>query len=180
MVFPHVLSWMIDNPLRRAILSPEEFARRLSLRGDETILELGPGSGYFSVSLARALPHGRLHLLDVQAEMLEKVRRKMERSRIENMEFTLLDAGAKFPFPDSHFDVAVMVSVLGEVADQASCLASLYRVLRPAGLLAIHESIPDPDLIPFERLTALVTKHGFVPSERFGSMYNYTALFRKS
>jgi len=75
MVFPHVLSWMIDNPLRRAILSPEEFARRLSLRGDETMLELGPGSGYFSVSLARALPHGRLHLLDVQAEMLEKVRR---------------------------------------------------------------------------------------------------------
>ena len=179
MIFPHFLSWLIDNPLRRAILSPEEFARRLSLQGDETVLEVGPGSGYFSASLARALPHGRLYLLDVQAEMLEKVRRKMERSGIENVDFTLLDAGAKFPFPDSHFDVAVLVSVLGEVADQSSCLASLYRVLRSGGLLGIHESLPDPDLIPFEDLTALVRTHGFVAAGRFGGAYNYTALFRK-
>lgn len=179
MVFPHVFSWLIDNPLRRVIISPEEFAQRLSLRGDEAVLEVGPGSGYFSVPLARALPQGRLHLLDVQLEMLEKVRRKIERLGIDNVEFTRLDAGAIFPFPDSHFDVAVLVSVLGEVADQASCLASLYRVLRPDGVLAIHESIPDPDLIPFGVLTALVVAHGFVPARRFGGAYNYTALFTK-
>jgi ubiquinone/menaquinone biosynthesis C-methylase UbiE len=180
MVFPHALSWLIDNPLRRAIISPEEFTRRLSLRGDEAVLEVGPGSGYFSVSLARELRRGRLHLLDVQMEMLDKVRRKTERLGIDNVEFTRLDAGAAFPFPDSHFDLAVLVSVLGEVADQASCLASLHRVLRPDGVLAIHESVPDPDLIPFDVLTALVTAHGFVPARRFGGAYNYTALFSKS
>ena len=177
MPFPHQFSRLIDNPLRRFIIAPGKLVLRLSLRGDERILELGPGSGYFSGHLAEAVPKGILHLLDVQPQMLEKARRRLLASGIDNVAYTTLDAGGSFPFADSHFDVAVMVSVLGEVANQRSCLDSLARVLRDNGLLAIHESIPDPDMISFDRLVALVEPSGFALSARTGPAWNYTALF---
>lgn len=109
--------------------------------------------------------------------MLEKAKRKLQASGIDNVAYMTLDAGGSFPFPDSHFDAAVMVSVLGEVANQRSCLDSLARVLRNKGLLAIHESIPDPDIIGFDRLVALVEPNGFTLTARTGPAWNYTALF---
>lgn len=55
-VFPHQFSWLIDNPLRRLVLSPETLAKRLPLSDSSRILELGPGSGYFSAALAARVP----------------------------------------------------------------------------------------------------------------------------
>ena len=177
MPFPHQFSRLIDNPLRRFIIAPGKLVLRLSLRGDERILELGPGSGYFSGHLAEAVPKGELHLVDLQPQMLEKAKRKLQASGMDNVAYTTLDAGGSFPFPDSHFDVAVMVSVRGEVANRRSCLDSLARVLRDNCLLAIHESIPDPDMIGFDRLVALVEPSGFALTARTGPALNYAALF---
>lgn len=46
--FPHELSWLIDNPLRRLFVSPAELADRLPVHRGSQMLEIGPGSGYFS------------------------------------------------------------------------------------------------------------------------------------
>src|SRR4029453_700291 len=50
--YPHQLSFLIDNPLRRLLISPSQFADRLSLNESSRVLEIGPGSGYFSVEIA--------------------------------------------------------------------------------------------------------------------------------
>ena len=71
-VFPHQLSWIIDNPLRRLIISPETLAERLTLSDSSRILELGSGSGYFSAALAAHVPNGWLEMFDLQPEMLAK------------------------------------------------------------------------------------------------------------
>ena len=105
MPFPHQFSRLIDNPLRRFIIAPGKLVLRLSLRGDERILELGPGSGYFSGHLAEAVPKGELHLVDLQPQMLEKAKRKLQASGMDNVAYTTLDAGGSFPFADHHFDV---------------------------------------------------------------------------
>jgi ubiquinone/menaquinone biosynthesis C-methylase UbiE len=175
--FPHELSWLIDNPVRRALLDPETLAARLPLREDARVLELGPGSGFFSAALARRLPRGRLELVDVQPEMLEKAREKLDSQGFTNIGYTAADADTDLPFPDADFDLALLVAVLGEISDKVTCITSLRRVLRAAGVLAIHEHLPDPDFIPFERLRALVQPLGFVLRERLGPKWNYTATF---
>ena len=76
--FPHQLSCLIDNPLRRLLLTPAQLANRLPLTESSHVLEVGPGSGYFSAELARRVPQGRLELLDLQPEMLAKARRKLQ------------------------------------------------------------------------------------------------------
>lgn len=80
-VFPHQLSWLIDNAARRLIVSPRTVADRLSLTPASRLLEIGPGSGYFSGEFAKRLPRGRLELFDLQPEMLAKAKAKLHCGR---------------------------------------------------------------------------------------------------
>jgi ubiquinone/menaquinone biosynthesis C-methylase UbiE len=177
--FPHQFAWLLHFPLRRAISSPKRLVERLPLRENSSVLEVGPGSGYFSVELARHLPNGVLHLVDLQPEMLAKARRKLTAGGYCNVRYAAVDASTVLPFMGSQFDVVLLASVLGEVSDQDACLASLHHVLRPDGVLAVHESVPDPDRIPFSDLVALARRHDFELGARHGSRFSYMALFRK-
>ena len=176
--FPHWLSFLIDNPLRGLLISPATLAERLSLRPEARILEVGAGSGYFSTELAKLVPLGHLEILDLQAEMLAKARRKIDRARFSNVSFTQSDV-CSLPFPDASFDFALLVAVLGEVPDEPKCLQSLWRVIRPGGVVAFHEHFPDPDFIKSDDLRSKVEKEAFSFHRQFGSSWNYTALFTK-
>jgi len=67
---PHTKAHHLLNPLRSLILTPEKLVARLDLSPDFRVLELGPGPGYFSPTVARSVPEGKLVLVDVQQEMI--------------------------------------------------------------------------------------------------------------
>lgn len=177
--FPHQLSSLIDNPLRRLVIKPETLADRLSLTPSSQILEVGPGSGYFSLELARRVPQGRLELLDVQPEMIDKAMRKFGRAPPPNVGWTAADAGEELPFDDNRFDIVLLITVLGEISGREQALRSFLRVLRPGGTLAVHEHLPDPDFLRLQRLRAMVEAAGFEFMRHQGPAWNYTALFVK-
>ena len=87
----------MDNPVRRLLLSPSEFADRFQISETDRILEIGPGSGYFSVELAHHIQGGRLELFDLQPEMLAKAKRKLEKEAIWNVGYTAGNASARLP-----------------------------------------------------------------------------------
>ncbi|WP_145954996.1 methyltransferase domain-containing protein [Thermococcus sp. 5-4] len=177
-VCPYQLSFILDSPFRRLILSPQRLADRLHLKEDSRVLEIGPGSGYFSVEVARRIPHGHLELFDIQQEMLEKAHHKIESAGLNNVGFTRGDA-VDLPFDEGEFDVVFLVAVLGEVSDPEACLRSIYKVLRPSGLLSITEQPGDPDFLPQRTVIAMAEKQGFKFVESYGGKRNYTANFRK-
>lgn len=178
--FPHQLAWLLNNPVRGLLLSPRVLLSRIPLRPTDRIVELGPGSGYFSLALSAAVPQGHLELVDVQPEMLAKARRRLTAQARANVGYTVADGGKPLPLAPARFDVAVLVHVLGEVEDQSQCLRSLAAVLRPGGLLVLHEGVPDPDRIELSALTPLVAVHGFTLDEVAGPSWNYTARFRRT
>jgi ubiquinone/menaquinone biosynthesis C-methylase UbiE len=159
--FPHQLSIILDNPLRRLWVNPTDVVDSLTLTGSENVLELGPGPGFFSVEIAHRLATGRLELLDMQPEMLEKARRKLGGAGCHNVGFHTLEASDEYPFPDSSFDVAFLAAVLGEVPDKSACIRSLARVLKPGGLLVFLEMFPDPDRLRVHTLRDLAEAGDF-------------------
>ena len=177
-IYPSQISFWLDFPLRRLILSPQKLADRLHLNEYSWVLEIGPGSGYFSVEVARRIPQGHLELFDLQKEMLEKARRKVERAGLHNVGFTQGDA-INLPFGENKFDVVFLVAVLGEVSDKERCLDAIYRALKPSGLLSITEQPGDPDFLPLPVVRSLAEKQGFEFVESYGKKKNYTANFRK-
>jgi ubiquinone/menaquinone biosynthesis C-methylase UbiE len=178
--FPHQATFILDNPLRRAWMKPGRIIDGLGLTGSEHVLELGPGPGFFSVEIARRLTDGRLHLFDIQPEMLEKAKRQLGRSGFHDVGFTSGEASEGFPFPDNSFDVAFLAAVIGEVPDQPSCIRSLNRVLKPGGRLVFLEMFPDPDRLSTRELRDLVEPAGFDFVETTGNRWKDIVSFRRA
>ena len=113
----------------------------------ETILEVGPGTGYYSLDVAAALePAGTLHVFDLQQEMLDHTMRRAAAAGLTNMVATQGDA-RELPYADETFDAALMVTVLGEIPDQERALTELARVLKPGGRLVVGELFGDPHMV---------------------------------
>jgi ubiquinone/menaquinone biosynthesis C-methylase UbiE len=177
---PHTEAHHLLNPVRGLILSPKGLVKRLELQPDSTVLELGPGPGYFSAEVARAVPEGKLVLVDVQQEMLDMARKRLDGMGIGNVEYRRADA-TSLPAESGSFDVAFLVAVLGEVRDRGACLREIRRALRPDGLLSITEfKMGDPDFIPLPELLESVQSSGFRRCAQHGILFHYTVDFRKA
>lgn len=177
-VFPHELSFFLDLPWRHLTLPPRRLAERLALAPTSRVLEVGAGSGFYSVEIARRVSNGHLELLDLQPEMLEKARRKLEAGGLSNAGYTLADARV-LPFAEGAFDTIFLVAVLGEIAGQKAFLGEARRVLTPGGVLSVSEHLPDPDFSPLAKVKSLVEREGFEFFERHGPRWSYTANFRR-
>ncbi len=172
-VFPHQMTWILDFPGRGLIMSAATVARRLPVRPDAHVLEVGPGSGYYSVQVAQRIPEGHLTLLDVQPEMLEKSAQKLRVAGISNFSTEQAD-GKSLPFEDESFDAIFLVTVYGEIEGRQSFLAEAARVLRSGGVISITEHHPDPDFESAEQVSASLREHGFVPLQKLGWRWAYT------
>ena len=174
--YPPELAFLLRLPLRRLILSPAEMVRGLALQPADRVLELGPGPGYFSLAVARALPDGRLLLVDLQPAMLVKLRKRVERAGLAHTRLCAADAVA-LPFADASVDLAFLVAVLGEVPDPPAAMAELFRVVRPGGRLHLTEQPGDPDFIPRPAITAMAEAAGFRAGRHWGHARSYSAEF---
>jgi ubiquinone/menaquinone biosynthesis C-methylase UbiE len=143
----------------------------------EEILEVGPGTGYYSLDVAKRLDGGRLTLLDVQQEMLDHVMRRAAEHSTANLVPTLGDARS-MPYGDDSFDGAFLVTVLGEVPDQDAALRELARVIKPGGRLVVGELFGDPHMVTLGRLRERAERAGFAFDRRLGSSLAYFARLR--
>jgi ubiquinone/menaquinone biosynthesis C-methylase UbiE len=177
--YPHEFAFLLLFPFRSVILSPRELVSRLHLAETSSVLELGPGPGFFSERVERSIPRCHLYLVDLQLEMLNKARRRLSRAGLRNASFTQAAATA-LPFAPGVFDIVFLVAVLGEVPDPGACVESICHALGPGGILSVTELPGDPDAITEPDLVALVSTKGFEHLESFPVRgRGFTANFRK-
>src|SRR5207302_9821843 len=78
-VFPASEARSLLNPLRRLVQSPRRTVAALQLPPAATVLELGPGPGFFTPELADAVPRGSVVLVDLQLGMVAAARQRLAR-----------------------------------------------------------------------------------------------------
>jgi ubiquinone/menaquinone biosynthesis C-methylase UbiE len=143
------------------------------------VLEVGPGPGYFSVSVARSLTQGRLVLADIQMEMLNYAWKRLDKRKIKNVAYYLCD-GRTYQFPENSFDRIFMITVIGEVENKKEYMDEFYRILKPGGLLSISELAGDPDKMTSQEVKELAGKASFEFYRMYGNERNYTINFKKN
>ena len=83
-ICPWWLASALDNPIRRLIHNPKEILGGYIENG-QTVLDLGCGSGTFTIALAKMVGEtGKVIAVDVQDEMLQIVRKKATKARLES------------------------------------------------------------------------------------------------
>jgi ubiquinone/menaquinone biosynthesis C-methylase UbiE len=165
------------NPLRAVFMPARRTLGRFDLRPGQTVLELGPGPGYYTMEASQIVgPTGHLLCLDVQPGMIERL---VARLRDGDRNFDPLVGDAmRLPLRDGGIDRAFLVTVLGEIPDASAALAELRRVLAPDGTLAIDETMRDPDYVRVGKLQKMCAEAGFVQIARHRSPLGYSACFR--
>lgn len=149
----------------------------LAPRIGERIVEIGPGTGYYSLAIAESIgPQGRLDLLDLQQEMLEHTMRRAAARSLANV-FPSRGDAQRLPYLDDTFDAAYMTATLGEVPDQLAALREVQRVLKPEGRLVVGELFGDPHWVAFGRLQTRASKAGLSFERRLGGPLGYFARF---
>jgi SAM-dependent methyltransferase len=172
---PSWLSWMVelDNPFTR-VNRAQFIVDHLGLDPGMTVLDAGCGPGRVTVPLARAVgPEGEVVALDVQEGMLARAREKVEAAGLENVRYLRAELGGGELPPDA-FDRAVLVSVLGEIPDQAAALEELYGALKPGAVLSITEVIFDPHFQRREAVVRVAEGAGFREKDFLGKRLAYT------
>ncbi|MGE0130662.1 MAG: class I SAM-dependent methyltransferase [Blastocatellales bacterium] len=129
-IFPRILDWSLGAPefgkYRRRALEPA--------RGET--LEIGFGTGLNLPYYPEAV--SRLTVIDSENMLEDRVERRIADCPIPVMKMRL-DAQGRLPFDDCAFDTVVSTLTLCSIADTASALAEMRRVLKPEGRLAFFE-----------------------------------------
>lgn len=163
--------------LPHPLITPRRLREVIRPDAGEHMLEIGPGTGHYSLEIAESLGRvGRLELLDLQAEMLEHTLRRARGRGLRNL-FPSQGDAQSLPYPDDTFDAAYMVVTLGEIPDQLAALREARRVLKPEGRLVVGELFGDPHWVPFGRLQVRASAAGLSFERRVGSTLGYFARF---
>ena len=174
---PYSQRFWVEAP--HPLITRERLREILEPKGGERILEVGPGTGYYTLDVAEWVkPDGQVDIVDIQQEMLDHTMLRAGGRGLSNINPTRADATA-MPYDDGTYDAAFLVTVLGEVPDQDAALRELARVLKPGGRLIVGELLGDPHYVRLAPLRLRASGAGLSYERRVGSALGYFARFAK-
>lgn len=140
--------WFLSSPLRRlaeVLLLGDldstylrEILTRIHL-GNERVLDLGAGSGYFSLKIAEKLPQGKVICVDLSDEMLGILKKRAARKGItERLQIVKADASS-IGIEDETCDIAVSSCLFHELSWPERALAEMVRAVKPGGSIVVAD-----------------------------------------
>src|SRR5687768_7209935 len=151
----------LDRRERELEEDPDLAMRLIRVQRGSTVADLGAGSGYFTVRLARAVGNeGKVYAVDIQPGMLTLLQQAVTRQRLTNV-IPVLGAPDDPRLPAESLDLVLMVDVYHELAAPQVTLGHLKRALKPGGRLVLLEyraEDPDVPILPEHKMTKAQVK----------------------
>jgi ubiquinone/menaquinone biosynthesis C-methylase UbiE len=180
---PAFISVFLNSRLRGRMQDPHQVLQRSDVQPEQKVLEIGCGGGFFLPYAAELVgEHGRVFGLDIAPDMLDRCRKYLNRwpeeltKRIELVQ----KSAYELPFEDNSLDLVYLVAALMEIPDPKRCLLEVRRVLKPDGILAVSELLPDPDYPTAKVTIKCCEAAGFTVEDVKGNLWTYTAKFKRT
>lgn len=136
----------LENPERDAWQRPDHVVASLSLAADARVADIGAGTGYFAVRLARAAPQGRVWAVDIEPSMVTWIRERARREQLGNL-FPAL-ATADDPMLPEAVDLALVVDTWHHIEGRRAYFQRLRASLRPGGRVVVVDFRRDSPVGP--------------------------------
>jgi ubiquinone/menaquinone biosynthesis C-methylase UbiE len=122
----------LDDPKRDAYQKPHEVMEALAVKEGEVIADIGSGSGYFTLRLAKHVgPSGRVYAVDVSPDMIRHLNTRVRDAGLTNVSTIL--APPDDPLVPQLVDRFLIVDVWHHIDDQAGYLAKMKKRRKPGG-----------------------------------------------
>ena len=171
---------VFDDPGRDAWQKPHQVIQALGLKPDAVVADLGAGTGYFSVRLARMLPRGTVYAADVEPDMVKYLDERAKREGLSNLK-PVASSGTDARLP-AKVDLVLLVDVYHHIDDRERYFRKLAGSLASGSRLAVIDfkldsprgppksSRVDPERVKAELARAgyaLTAEHAFLPDQYF-------------
>jgi ubiquinone/menaquinone biosynthesis C-methylase UbiE len=147
--FPFEKAARLDSEERKASQPAAPLVDLIASFEPRRVLEVGVGTGYFALPLARALPGAEVVGADIEPRIMEIARERAEKA---GLSLRLLETTAeRLEVEDQAFDAVLLANLYHELPGRPAYLGEIRRALRPGGHLVICDWAPqegDPDAGP--------------------------------
>lgn len=176
----HVCPWWccftFDNFLRKLFHNPERILQPYIIKGN-TVLDIGPGMGYFSIPLARMVGEtGKVIAADVQPEMLRVLRRRAKRAGVEHQIITHLSKADSLGL-DTRADFILAFWMVHEVPNPFLFFKEVRSLLQLSGKFLLSEPILHVSQAMFEKTVKTAESCGLILIEKPKISLSRSALF---
>jgi SAM-dependent methyltransferase len=140
-------AWL-DREERDIEEAPDRAIDALGLQPGSFVADIGAGSGYMSVRLAKRVgPKGQVYATDIQPEMIALLRQRLAKDRLANV-VPVLSAVNDPKLPEGALDLELLVDVYHEFAEPQQMLRGMRRALKPTGRLVLLEYRKEDPNVP--------------------------------
>ena len=177
-VCPVAIAGSLDNRIRRWLQDPRKILGPYIKEG-MTVLDVGCGPGFFSIELAQMVgKSGRVIASDLQAGMLQKLRKKIQGTELE--ERIILHKCEKHKIGLSeNVDFVLAFYMLHEIPNQEEFFNEIRSTLKPNGQFFIVGPPFHVSKSAFEETIRKARDAGFISVERPKIFLNKTVLLQK-
>ncbi|MFI5026817.1 MAG: class I SAM-dependent methyltransferase [Solirubrobacterales bacterium] len=170
---PYGQRFWVEAP--HPVVTPGRLRSVLRPETGERLLEIGPGTGYYTLDMAEWVgPEGRVEIFDLQQEFLDHTLGRAAERGLANLVPTQGDA-TDLPYEDGSMDAVILTAVLGEIPDPSAALGEICRVLKPSGRLVVGELFGDPHFTTLASLKRQAPEAGFAYESHSGNWFAYFA-----
>jgi SAM-dependent methyltransferase len=177
---PDALARQFDDPARDAWQLPDRVIATLALKPGQSVADIGAGTGYFSVRLAKSAAAPKVFAVDIEPALVAYLRDRAAKEHTPNV--TAVQGAAGAPNLPEPVDIVLIVDTYHHIGDRVAYFRGLAKSLKPGGRVAIIDFRPDsPEGPPLEfRFTpakfkaemaqagyTLANQYDFLPRQHF-------------
>jgi arsenite methyltransferase len=132
---------VFDDPARDAWQRPDEVLRALELTPALTVADVGAGTGYFAVRLARVVTAGQVMATDIEPDMVRFLSERARREGLTNLR-PVLGTHTATGLAAASVDRILIVDVWHHLGDRRAYARDLAAALRPGGRVVVVDYLP--------------------------------------
>ena len=137
-VMGHQGAGWLERPDRATEEQPQKMVATLGLKSTDVVADIGAGTGYISQLLARQVPQGKVLAVDVQPEMIELLKQRINKDKIANIQ-PQLGTEQSPELPAASIDLVIMVDAYHEFSYPHEMMAGIVSALKPGGRVVLTE-----------------------------------------
>ena len=141
--------------------------KNMKIKFNDTIADIGAGSGYHVFRLAPLAKKGLIYAVDIQSEMLMAIEKTKESREIINIE-TILGNEKSVHLPNNSVDKILMVDVYHEFNFPVEMIASMKNALKSNGQLFLIEYRKEDSKVPIKKIHKMTEKQAVKEMEAAG------------